>query len=121
MRHRLYLTPVFLMALSAPALVAQAPSAWFQVLHRPQDKVLVQARVVTVDGSPCIQFRNEGQDAINFSFSFNGEDPFTNPRIHINAHKRSPFLSLPVGVSGSNVNKLFMLRIGPDQGPVLSN
>ena len=117
MRHPIYLTSVFLMAFSAPALVAQAPSGWFQLLPKPQGHVLVQARLVTVDENPCLQFRNDGQEQINFYFSVKGEDPFTNPRVHLNAHKRSPFLPLPAGATGRTV-KLTMVRVGQDQGKV---
>lgn len=122
MRLPFYFAPALVLVFAAPALMGQAPisASWSGVLHRPLDHVLVQARVVTFEGSQYLQFRNEGQDQINFHFSFNGEDPYTNPRIHINAHKRSPFLPLPTGVSGSNL-KFVMLRTGRDQGSVLSD
>lgn len=117
MRYPLKMTFAILVACTAPWLVAQSPSDWFQLLHKPQDHVLVQARLVTVDENPCLQFRNDGQEQINFYFSVKGEDPFTNPRVHLNAHKRSPFLPLPAGATGRTV-KLTLVRVGQDQGKV---
>jgi hypothetical protein len=110
----MYPTSLFLMAAMAPALVAQAPSDWFQLLHQPKNQVLVQARVVNSEGKRYLQFRNEGQEQVNFYFSVNGEDPYTSPRVHLNAQKRSPFLLLPESVSGRTV-KLALVRVGEDQ------
>lgn len=118
MRHPLNLTSALFLAFAAPALVAQTPSAWSGALNRPLDQVLVQARVVTMDGNQYLQFRNDGQEAINFYFSINGGDPFTGSRVHVNAHKRSAYLPLPAGTS-ANSFKFAMLRKGRDQGPVL--
>ena len=117
MRHRLRPIPVLLMAFTVSALVAQTPSGWSQVLLLPQAHVLVQARVVTVDGNPCLQFRNEGQDPVHFHFGVNGADPYTSPRVHLNVHKRSPYLPLPAGVSVQAL-KLALVRAGSDQGDV---
>lgn len=119
MRHPLNFSFGFLLAFAAPSLPAQIPlTAWSGVLQRPLDLILVQARVVTMEGAQYLQFRNEGKDAVNFSYSVNGEDPFLNPRVHVKAHKRSAYLPLPEGVTGGNL-KFFMLRLGADQGPVL--
>ncbi len=118
MRYPKFLISSLLMTLTTPALVAQAPSAWSQVLLRPQDQVHIQARVVTLDGVSHLQFRNEGQDQVNFYYSVNGEDPFTNPRLRLKAHKRSPYIPLPAGATVQTM-KFVLLRIGPDQGPVL--
>ncbi len=118
MRHSMYLTSAFLLAFTAPALVAQAPPAWSDALNRPSNNIHVQFRSLTVDGKLCIQFHNAGSDPVSFHFGVNGGDPFTSPRVHMNVGKDSACIPLPAGTTVS-VLKFKLIRKGRDQGPVL--
>lgn len=120
MRHLLLLTSAFLLALTAPALVAQAPPAWSEALNRPSDNVHVQARLLTVDGKPCIQFHNAGPVQVSFHYAMNGRNALHNPRVHLNANKDSACIPLPAGTTVSTL-KLTFLRKGPDQGSLLAD
>jgi hypothetical protein len=120
---RFSLQPAALTLCMAGALSAQdAPSSvpWFDVLNR--DQVLLQARVVLMDGQPVLQFKNKGQDAIHFNYWIEGfgskDAAILTPRIHITRNKRSTFRALPAGVTMPAV-KLAFVRTGEDAGSFL--
>ncbi len=115
MRFRSNLTLLLFAAFASSALLAQVVQIdWSQVLARPNDHVLVQARVVTLEGKLCLQFQNGGQDSIHFHYGVNGSDPLVGPRIHLSTQKRSAYLPLPQGTTVSSV-KLILVRTGPDR------
>ncbi len=109
--------PFLLAALLGPALLAQAPTSWFPVLQA--DPAHVEARVVQVDGVPCVQYRNQGKAAVHFQAWVDGvqtrEQGLASPRIHLNLHQRSAFIPLPAGVVHPTF-KVGLIRSGADRG-----
>ncbi len=117
---RALLAPVMCCALGAQDS-QEAPSAapWTPVLELGSQGLHLQARLVQVDGVPCVQFRNQGKSAIHFQAWVDGvqtrEQGLASPRIHLNLHQRSAFIPLPAGVVHPTF-KVGLIRSGADRG-----